>query len=580
VTTTEPSEKVIQPDDASSPLVKARAKMNSGIKAAIVFSCFINFLMLAAPIYSLQVFDRVLTSRSTDTLVFLTLLIIVALVALGGLEIARGRILTELGSWFERSLSPVLLERLIRASATKGEALPIQGLRDLEQVRGFLSGPATKALMDAPWTPIFVIVMFMLHPLLGVLTIVGAVVLLTLACLNDKRTQKGLNSGNAKTRQAMDLAEAACDNADAVAAMGMTPNVAERWRQYNRVGLADLQSSGNAGGNVAGISKFARMALQICSLGLGAWLVLQGQLTAGGMLAGSILLGRAMGPVDQAIGLWRSAIGARSAYGRLREMLAAPISEPPMPLPEPEGRLEISNLAYAHPGAQDTIFRQLNFDLEPGDSLAIVGPTASGKTTLARLLVGSLSPLAGEVRIDGADIKQWDRDALGCYIGYLPQDVELFGGTVKENIARLGEVNAEQVVEAARIAGAHDMILTLAQGYDTEIGQGGAFLSGGQRQRIGLARALYGKPKLVVLDEPNANLDNAGDRALIEAMKAMAEAKITTIIIAHRPSVLKHIDYSLVLRQGAAPQFGQREEIFEAIGAPAPVVKVVGGRAS
>lgn len=579
MTTTDP-QKAAQPGDAGSPLVKARAKMNSGIKAAIVFSCLINILMLAAPIYSLQVFDRVLTSQSTDTLLFLTLLIIVALAALGGLEIARGRILTELGGWFERTLSPVLLERLIRASATKGEALPVLGLRDLEQVRVFLSGPATKALMDAPWTPIFVIVMFMLHPLLGVLTIVGAAVLLTLAYLNDKRTQKGLNSGNAKTRQAMDLAESACANADAVAAMGMTPNVAERWRKYNREGLAELQDSGNAGGNIAGVSKFIRMALQICSLGLGAWLVLQGQLTAGGMLAGSILLGRAMGPVDQAIGSWRSAIGARTAYERLGDMLAAPISEAPMPLPDPEGRLQVSDLAYAHPGAKETVLRQVNISLEPGDSLAIVGPTASGKTTLARLLVGSLSPLAGEVRIDGADIKQWDRDALGSYIGYLPQDVELFGGTVKENIARLGEVDAEKVVEAATIAGAHDLILALPQGYETEIGHGGASLSGGQRQRIGLARALYGAPKLVVLDEPNANLDNAGDRALVKAMKAMAEAKITTIIIAHRPSVLKHIDYSLVLRPDAAPQFGPREQMFEAISTPAPVAKVVSRRAS
>ncbi len=565
--------------DAASPLIRARGKMSGGIRAAVIFSCVINLLMLAAPIYSLQVFDRVLTSQSVDTLLFLTLIIIVALAALGGLEIARGRILSELGCWLERTLSPVLLERLIGASAAKGEALPVQGLRDLEQVRGFLSGPALKALLDAPWTPIFVIVMFMLHPLLGVLTIFGGAVLLALAYLNDKRTQSRLNSGNAKTRQAMTLAEAACVNADAVAAMGMTPNVSNRWRQFNADGLADLQAAGNAGGNVASLSKFMRMSLQICSLGLGAWLVLQGQLSAGGMLAGSILLGRAMAPIDQAIGSWRSAVGARAAYTRLGEILSAPIDEPPMPLPEPEGRLEVNGLSYAHPGAKDAVLRNLDFTLEPGDSLAIVGPTATGKTTLARLLVGSLTPLAGEVRIDGANIKQWDRNALGKHIGYLPQDVELFAGTVKENIARLGEVDADLVVEAAQRAGAHDLILALDDGYETDIGQGGAALSGGQRQRIALARALYGNPKIVVLDEPNANLDNAGDQALIKAMQAMAAAKITAIIIAHRPSVLKHIDYSLVLQPDAVPAFGPREEIFKTISAPAPVAQVV-GRAS
>ncbi|MCK5446080.1 MAG: type I secretion system permease/ATPase [Rhodospirillaceae bacterium] len=565
--------------DAASPLIRARGKMSGGIRAAVIFSCVINLLMLAAPIYSLQVFDRVLTSQSVDTLLFLTLIIIVALAALGGLEIARGRILSELGCWLERTLSPVLLERLIGASAAKGEALPVQGLRDLEQVRGFLSGPALKALLDAPWTPIFVIVMFMLHPLLGVLTIFGGAVLLALAYLNDKRTQSRLNSGNAKTRQAMTLAEAACVNADAVAAMGMTPNVSNRWRQFNADGLADLQAAGNAGGNVASLSKFMRMSLQICSLGLGAWLVLQGQLSAGGMLAGSILLGRAMAPIDQAIGSWRSAVGARAAYTRLGEILSAPIDEPPMPLSEPEGRLEVNGLSYAHPGAKDAVLRNLDFTLEPGDSLAIVGPTATGKTTLARLLVGSLTPLAGEVRIDGANIKQWDRNALGKHIGYLPQDVELFAGTVKENIARLGEVDADLVVEAAQRAGAHDLILALDDGYETDIGQGGAALSGGQRQRIALARALYGNPKIVVLDEPNANLDNAGDQALIKAMQAMAAAKITAIIIAHRPSVLKHIDYSLVLQPDAVPAFGPREEIFKTISAPAPVAQVV-GRAS
>lgn len=563
----------------SSPLSVARAKMSGGIKAAVVFSCVINLLMLAVPIYSLQVFDRVLTSQSTDTLLFLTLIIIAALAALGGLEIARGRILSELGNWFERTLSPVLLERLIGASATKGEALPVQGLRDLEQVRIFLSGPALKALMDAPWTPIFVIVMFLLHPLLGVLTIIGGAMLLMLAYVNDKRTQQDLNSGSTKTRNAMSLAEAACLNADAVSAMGMTPNVANRWTKQNSEGLADLQAAGNIGGNMTAISKFLRMSLQIGSLGVGAWLVLHGQLSAGGMLAGSILLGRALAPIDQAIGSWRTAIGARTAYDRLGDIFAAPSPNSPMQLPEPKGHLEISNLSYAHPGAKDVALRKINFTLDPGDSLAIVGPTASGKTTLARLLVGSLSPLEGEVRIDGADFNQWDKNDLGRHMGYLPQDVELFAGTIKENIARLGEVDVEAVIKAAKLAGAHDLILGLKKGYETEIGQGGASLSGGQRQRIALARALYGDPKVVVLDEPNANLDNVGDQALIQAMKAMSAAKITTIIIAHRPSVLKHMDYSLVMRPGTEPLFGARETMFKAINTLAPVAQVV-GRAS
>ena len=559
------------PAMSKSPLVAARARLKGGVRAAVLFSMVINLLMLAAPIYSLQVFDRVLASQSTDTLLFLTIIIVFALAALAGLEIARTRILGEMGKWLERRLSPLLLERLIDASATRGESVGVQGLRDLKQVRDFLSGQAVKSLLDAPWTPIFVIVMFMLHPLLGVLTIVGAGILLGLAYVNDIRTQKKLNAGNFKTGQAMSMAEESCINADAVAAMGMIPNISKRWRGLNNEGLADLQTAGDAGGNIQAISKFARMTLQILSLGIGAWLVLQGQLTAGGMLAGSILLGRAMAPVDQAIGSWRSAVAARTAYGRLGEMLGAPLRETPMELPAPDGLLEISDLSYAHPEAKEAMLRNINFKLEPGSSLAIVGPTASGKTTLARLLVGSLVPLRGEIRIDGADIRQWDRSLLGQHMGYLPQDVELFPGTIKENIARLGDVDAAKVIEAAKMAGAHDLILGLENGYDTEIGQGGASLSGGQRQRVALARALYGTPKLVVLDEPNANLDNAGDHALITAMQEMTKAGITIIIIAHRPSVLKNIDYSLVLRPGMAAEFGPAKEMFKTISAPATI---------
>jgi len=553
--------------------------MSGGVKAAISFSCLINILMLAAPIYSLQVFDRVLASQSTDTLIFLTLVILIALGTLAGLEVSRGRILTELGCWLERTLSPLLLDRLILASAHKGEAMPIQGLRDLEQIRSFLSGPALKAIMDAPWTPLFVIVMFLMHPVLGVLTLIGVVVMLGLAYLNDRSTHTGLNSGNAKTRAAMSLAEAACINADSVTAMGMKPNLTGTWSKMNAEGLCDLQAAANAGGNVAAVSKFMRMALQIGGLGIGAWLVLQGDLTAGGMLAGSILLGRAMGPVDQAIGSWRSAIAAREAYARLNDMLFVPIYETPMPLPQPEGRLLINDLSYAHEGAQSALLRKVNVMLEPGESMAIVGPSASGKTTLARLLVGSLSPLAGEIRLDGAELKHWDRDALGQYIGYLPQEVELFAGTVKSNIARLAEADPDAVIEAAKNAGAHEMIQGLADGYDTQIGIGGASLSGGQRQRIALARALYGNPKMIVLDEPNANLDAAGDEALTSAMAYMAQAGITVITIAHRPSILKHLDYALILHPDAQAKFGRCDELFNNIGAPSPVVQVV-GRAS
>jgi PrtD family type I secretion system ABC transporter len=368
----------------------------------------------------------------------------------------------------------------------------------------------------------------------------GAAILLILALGNDLASRRLIERSGAASIAALRQAEAATRNVDCVMAMGLLGNLVKRWRGANEITLDLLARASHRGGLFTAASKTFRLALQIAMLGLGAWLVIGAELTAGGMIASSILLGRALAPVDQAINSWKSAIGARAAYNRIKQILdAVPATDAAMTLPAPDGSLSVENLTYAHPGATEPVLRGLSFQIDPGESLGIIGPTASGKTTLARLLVGNLEPASGNVRLDNADVFQWNSEDLGRYLGYLPQDVELFGASVRENIARLGEAEPADVVEAARLAQVHELILRLPQGYETEVGHGGAVLSGGQRQRIALARALFGTPRLVVLDEPNANLDQSGEAALLTALSALRDKFVTTVVIAHRPSILR-----------------------------------------
>ncbi len=542
-----------------------------------VFSMCINLLMLTAPLFMLQVFDRVITSRNTDTLVMLMLVAGGALLTLAALDAIRSLSLIRVSSWLDRQIGGSLLGESIAATLRSGADPSVQGLRDLTTVRTFLSGPSIFPIMDAPWTPIFLAVMFMLHPLLGWLAVGGAVVLFSFALANELATRNLLMLSGGSSIAALNQAEAAARNADAIEAMGMMPGLIGRWHRKNAESL-DLQAQASIrSGGITAFSKFVRMCLQIGILSLGAWLVIEGEMTPGAMIAGSILMGRALAPVEQAIGTWKQMVAARNAYGRIKMQLnEATPRQPGMPLPAPEGRVGVEGLIFAHPTATEPLLRKVSFNLDPGEVLGLIGPTAVGKTTLARLLVGNLAPRAGHVRLDGMDVAQWDSSDLGRHIGYLPQDVELFSGTINENIARMQEVDADAVVTAARLAGVHDMILHMEKGYDTEIGEGGAALSGGQRQRIALARAVYGDPRLVVLDEPNANLDSEGETALIDALKALKSRGVTVVVIAHRPSILQDVDKILVLRNGTVEMFGPKEDVISRLRGEAPEGRIDG----
>ena len=550
-----------------NPLLKdALASCRAGFIAVVVFSLFINVLMLTAPLYTLQIFDRVIAARSGETLLYLSLIAGFALLTLAALEAVRARVMVGLSTWLDRCLGGSILEGSIGASTGSGRAPSIQGLRDLAALRIFLTGPGMFPILDAPWTPIFIAVIFMMHTALGWLSLGGAMVLFALAIANELTTRNLLLRSGDASMAAMRQAESAVRNANVIEAMGMMPNLVERWRAKNAEMLNLQAHASTRAGAIAAMSKFVRQGLQVSILGAGAWLVMGGEITAGMMIAGSILMSRALAPVDQAIGSWKSAITARSAYQRVRDLLAAvPVRGTEMALPRPTGSLRVEGVTFFHPETTEATLKNVSFRLEPGEVLGLIGPTAAGKSTLASLLVGIAKPHAGAIRLDETDVADWAAEDLGRHIGYLPQDIELFAGTVRENIARMGEASPESVISAAQIAGVHELILRLPSGYETEIGESGAALSGGQRQRIALARAAFGHPSFVVLDEPNASLDVAGEEALINAIAALKKSGATLVVIAHRPSILRHADKVLVVRSGIVEAFGPPSEILRGV---------------
>ncbi|HEY3518418.1 MAG TPA: type I secretion system permease/ATPase [Gammaproteobacteria bacterium] len=529
----------------------------------VLFSLCINVLMLAAPIYMMQVFDRVLSSRSTDTLLLLTLIIGVALIAMAGLDAVRGNIMAKVGAWLDKRLAGTVLAGSIAVPLKTGRDPSMQGLRDLHTLRTFLSGHEVLPFLDSPWAPIFLVIVFLLHPTLGYVAVAGAVLLLGLAVVNERVTRALLAASARASGDAIEQAEAAARNADAIEAMGLMPNLVARWARVHAEAVDQQMRASLRSGLISSASKLVRLLLQIGTLGVGALLVIDGELTAGGMIAASILISRALAPVEQSIGAWRAATGARGAYRRLTETLAKlPPRAESMELPAPAGKLSVEGVSYFHPGKAEPTLRNISFALEPGEALGLIGPSASGKTTLARLLLGNLEPRAGHVRLDGMDVAKWNPDDRGRHCGYVPQDIELFSGTVKANIARLAEGDPERIVAAANLVGCHEMILRFTNGYDTPIGEGGSALSGGERQRIALARAVYGDPKLVVLDEANANLDGIGSEALVKALEILKQRKVTVIVVGHRPYVMQHVDKVLVLRNGQMQDFGPKDEVF------------------
>jgi PrtD family type I secretion system ABC transporter len=526
------------------------------------FSFVINLLMLVGPLYMMQVYDRVLTSGSIPTLLYLAVVASVLLLCGALLEGTRTRILIRLGGRFDECLSSQLFARIVSQRGPRGSS-GAASLRDLDMLRQFLTGAGLFFFFDAPWTPLFLFVLLALHPMLFVVGLAGAIVLFTLAVANEFTTRHTLAEAGLHMNAASQFAANVSANADTVEAMGMMAGLRQRWldRWHHGLWLQSLASD-RAGLMIAG-TKFVRPMLQVAILGVGAYLALRQKISPGAMVAGSILMGRALAPVEGAIGNWRGFILARAAYSRIRDALMMPLRKTSnLPLPKPEGLLSVEQLTGAPPDSGKPVVRNISFRLGTGEILGLVGPSGSGKSTLARFIVGVWAPIEGCARLAGVDVAGWKRSELGPHIGYLSQNIELFDGTIAENIARFQTVDPESTFAAAKLAGVHDMILSMPDGYDTRVGLDGVILSGGQRQRIGLARALYGTPSFVVLDEPNSNLDGQGELALLTALRELRERGTTVIVISHRPSVLEVVDKILLLREGCVSLFGPRQQIL------------------
>ncbi|MFZ4408483.1 MAG: type I secretion system permease/ATPase [Paracraurococcus sp.] len=553
-----------------TPLQRALRACRKQFILVGVFSGVVNLLQLTTSIYMMQVFDRVLASRILDTLYFLSLIAIVATLVLALLEAVRGQVMQRLAAWVEHRVAPEGFVRAIE-SALRGRPYRMEALRDLAVCRGFLGSAGALSLYDVPWVPIYLAFIFMLHPIMGFIALGGAVILFGLTLASELSTSKLLREANTAAMNSQRRAESITRNAEVIDSMGMLPAVIGQWRESVAAMSEPQQRAADRAAVLVAATKFFRLAVQIAILGVGAYLVLQQELTSGASIAGSIIMGRALAPVEQLIGGWKQLVQARQSFRRLQSFLTQPRLRPAgMPLPEPTGRISVERVSYAFPGQGVALIKGVNFSLQPGESLAVIGPSAAGKTTLIRLLIGTLAPTAGTVRLDGADVYQWMREDFGRHVGYLPQDVELFDGTVFNNIARMAEAEPAAVYTAAKLAGCHDMILRLPNGYDTQIGDGGQHLSGGQRQLVGLARAMFGQPKLIVLDEPNSNLDGDSEAALTMALERLKEQGTTVILVSHRPTLVQGVDKVLLLKDGALEMFGPRAEVLKRLMNPRP----------
>ncbi|WP_404561258.1 type I secretion system permease/ATPase [Bradyrhizobium elkanii] len=543
---------------------------------AAIFSLAINLLYLAGPLYMLQVYDRVISSASEVTLLMLTLALLLAFMALAGLDAVRARVLTRTSIRLDRKIAPRVMTAIIDHSTKIGGARS-QLLRDFDTFRQFITGSGIHAIFDLPWAPIYIAVIFALHPFLGAFALGCTIILVLMALLNEWIVKPPLSESSEAANRNYSFTEMSLRNTEVVRAMGMTAGLLKRWgRDRDRMLERQVAASDRAA-TMQSLIRFLRLSMQSLILGLGAYLVIERLTTAGAMFAASILLGRALQPVEQIVGSWRSLNSARGAFLRVRELLAAnPPRQSGLILPRPEGRVLVEGLSFAAPGTSRPILRGVTFQVEPGEVLGIIGPSGAGKSTLARHIVGVQAPSAGAVRLDGSDVSTWIRSSLGEHLGYLPQDIELFADTVAANICRFKDGDDKAIILAAQMADVHEMILRLADGYDTQVGEGGAILSGGYRQRIGLARAVYGHPSLVVLDEPSSNLDSEGDAALAECIMQLKRRGTTVVIISHRPATIGVVDKILVLREGIVEMFGPRQEILLRLTRPVPVPAVRG----
>jgi len=558
----------MKPQTPPSELALAFEPLKPVILKAIGFSTLISLLALAPTVYMLEVYDRVVNSRSGMTLVMLTVMIVLAYAVMELLEKVRGALMRAAGVQIDQTLSKRVYDAMFQGFLKRQVGGSMQVLNDLKSVREFLANPALMAVLEAPVALVALALIFAISPVLGYASIVGGIAQILVAWMNERATRKPLGEANRSAIGAQQFAEASLRNAHVMESMGMLDAVHGRWQKRQREFLAFQATASEGAGLWTAMSKAVQQVMSSLLLGLGAWLLLNNSLNGGSsmMIIGSVLGGRVLAPLSQLVAQWNGVVNVRGAWGRLEALLAqVPVKPEAMPLPAPKGVLTVENLVAGAPGQQAAIVRGVQFGLNPGEVLAVVGPSASGKTTLARLLVGLWPAIGGKVRLDGADIHTWDKTELGPYLGYLPQGVELLDGTLAENIARFGEVDMAQVEAAARLVGLHDLIMSLPEGYNSPVGRDGAMLSGGQRQRVGLARALYGKPVFVVLDEPNSSLDEAGDLALANAIAALKQLGTTFVVMTHRTSVLGVADKMLIMRDGAQQAFGPRDEVLAAL---------------
>ena len=534
--------------------------------SAALFSCAINILMIVPAIYMLQVYDRAVGNQSLATLTMLTVIMIALLIAMGILDWTRGQIMSRASIRFDELLSKSIFERNFRQSLLSGGRTNSQPLQDFNRVKSFIDGPTVNAFFDIPWLPIYILIMFAFHLYFGLIAILSVFVLATLALLNQKTTQKHIEEANKELSWVSNFVNSHIRNAEVIESMGMMSDIRQRWHQRNQSATQQQTLAGDRSRIYSSSSKALRIMLQSLTLGLGAYLAINNEISGGMMIAGSILLGRALSPVDQLIGGWKSFQQVKEQFKRIDALFTnIPANKDKMILPEPKGDISVEAIRVVPPGSRVPILNGVSFNITAGTILGIIGPSASGKSTLARALLGIWPTVTGSVRLDNADVFKWNPEELGKHVGYLPQDIELFEGSISDNISRFTCVDSksEQIVEAARLAGVHDMILHLPNGYDTVIGASGPVLSGGHRQRIGLARALFGNPRLVILDEPNSNLDDAGELALRQALQYLKNNRVTVVVITHRPNILSVVDKILVLKDGASLDFGAADMIIK-----------------
>lgn len=532
-----------------------------------IFSFFVNLLMLTGPIYMLQVYDRVLSSRSVETLIALSVLVLFLYTMMGLLDYARGRVMGRVGARFQARLDRRVFDAVIRKSAVQPDANTATGLRDLEAIQRLMTSPVLLALFDMPWAPFFLAAIWVFHPWLGILALAGGALLVVVTMVNQTVTRRPTGQANSASVQAEAISEQLRNESEMIQAMGMRDAAFDRWQTVRSRALSTQIESADLGGSFTTSTKALRLLLQSAMLGLGAWLVLRGEMTPGAMIAGSILMGRALAPIEQAIGQWALVQRAMKGWSSLAELLGSvPVEQPRTPLPRPNARLEVQQVTMVPPGESQAVLKTLSFKVEPGQAVGVIGPSGAGKSTLARAITGVWRPAGGKIRLDGAMLDQYAPAVLGQLIGYLPQRVQLFDGTIAENIARLAaQPDPARIVDAARKADAHEMILKLPHGYDTRVSASGGRLSGGQMQRIGLARAMYGDPAVLVLDEPNSNLDNEGSEAVNAAIRSFKAEGKAVIVVAHRPAAIKECDMLLMLENGVMRAFGPREKVMKEV---------------